>query len=117
MKGAGDLIHKVLKKTGVDKMAKFVLGEDCGCEERREAINKIWPFKNVKCLNEDEYIWLDKWFKDNKQTMKSEEQKKMVAIYNRVFNRKDELSQCGACVKNKVQELKKLYLKYKEDKQ
>ena len=114
LKGAGDLIQKVLKKTGVDKVAKFILGEDCGCDERRDKINKIWPFKNVKCLEEHEYKYLDEWFKLNKQTIKYEEQKKMLKIYNRVFNRKDEISQCSKCINNKVQELKKLYLNYKD---
>ena len=114
LKGAGDLIQKVLKKTGVAKVAKFVLGEDCGCDERRDKINKIWPFKNVKCLEEHEYKYLDEWFKLNKQTIKYEEQKKMLKIYNRTFNRKDGISQCAKCINNKVQELKKLYLNYKD---
>ena len=41
-KGLGDSIEKVLKKTGIDKVAKKVLGDDCGCEERKQALNKIY---------------------------------------------------------------------------
>ena len=32
VKGLGDSIEKVFKKTGIDKVAKKVLGEDCGCK-------------------------------------------------------------------------------------
>ena len=35
-KGLGDTVEKVFKATGVDKVAKWVLGEDCGCDERKE---------------------------------------------------------------------------------
>jgi len=35
-KGLGDSIEKVLKATGIDKVAKAVLGDDCGCEERNK---------------------------------------------------------------------------------
>ena len=35
-KGIGDDIAKFTKATGIDKLAKKVLGDDCGCEERRK---------------------------------------------------------------------------------
>ena len=40
-KGLGDSIEKALKATGIDKVAKKVLGDDCGCEERKEALNTL----------------------------------------------------------------------------
>ena len=36
-RGLGDTLEKVFKKTGIDKVAKWVLGEDCGCD--KEEIN------------------------------------------------------------------------------
>mgnify|MGYP003142797974 CR=1 FL=1 len=40
-KGLGDKVEKVFKKTGIDKIAKWALGEDCGCDERKENLNNI----------------------------------------------------------------------------
>ena len=31
-KGLGDSLEKVIKTMGIDKVAKAVLGDDCGCE-------------------------------------------------------------------------------------
>lgn len=47
-KGAGDVIANITRITGTDKVAKFVAKsvgkEDCGCDARRESLNKILPF-------------------------------------------------------------------------
>ena len=32
-RGLGDTLEKVFQKTGIDKVAKWVLGEDCGCDD------------------------------------------------------------------------------------
>jgi len=52
MKGAGDLVEKVTKatgiKAGVDYLSKK-FGVDCGCETRKEWLNELLPFhKNNK---------------------------------------------------------------------
>jgi hypothetical protein len=51
-KGLGDSVEKVLKATGIDKVAKKILGDDCGCEERKEALNKLYPY--TRQMTEDE---------------------------------------------------------------
>ena len=33
--GLGDTVEQVLEKTGIAKIAKFILGEDCKCDERK----------------------------------------------------------------------------------
>ena len=40
-KGLGDTIAKVTKATGIDKAVKFIAGADCGCDERKEKLNKL----------------------------------------------------------------------------
>lgn len=46
--GLGDVVEAVTKATGVkavvEKVAKAT-GRDCGCNKRREALNKLVPFK------------------------------------------------------------------------
>ena len=48
-KGLGDTIEKITKATViknlVDKVAK-VTGKDCGCNERKDILNSIFPYKN-----------------------------------------------------------------------
>ena len=47
-KGLGDSIEKFTKATGiksvVDKVNK-VTGKDCGCNERRDSLNRVFPYK------------------------------------------------------------------------
>ena len=45
-KGLGDSIEKITKITGIEKVVKNIAGEDCGCKERKEALNKLFPYKN-----------------------------------------------------------------------
>jgi len=44
-KGLGDTIEKVIRITGVDKVGKKVLGDDCGCDARKKALNEAVPYK------------------------------------------------------------------------
>jgi hypothetical protein len=44
-KGLGDSIEKFTKATGIKKLANKIPG-GCGCNKRREALNKIFPYKN-----------------------------------------------------------------------
>ena len=111
-KGLGDVVETVLEKTGVDKVAKFVLGEDCGCDERKEKLNKLFPFNKTECLNEDEYKWLTDFFALNTNRMTVRQQTDFIAIYNRVFNRKTTLSNCGQCVAEKIRQIKRVYNEY-----
>ena len=47
-KGLGDSIHRFTKATGiksaVDKMSQ-ALDKPCGCNKRRETLNKMFPYK------------------------------------------------------------------------
>jgi fructose-1-phosphate kinase PfkB-like protein len=43
--GLGDTVEKVLKATGIDKVAKFILGEDCGCDDRKATLNRLFPYQ------------------------------------------------------------------------
>ena len=111
-KGLGDSIEKITKATGIDKLVKFVAGEDCGCQERKEKLNKLFPYKKVNCLEESEYKYLDTFFKANAKSVNGDTQKKLVEISNRVFNERKTTSTCNSCVISMVNRLKKLYTEY-----
>ena len=48
-KGLGDSIEKITKATGikkvVDKVAKAT-GKDCGCNKRKDTLNRLFPYNN-----------------------------------------------------------------------
>lgn len=44
-KGLGDTIDKITTATGIKKVVKSVTGGNCGCEKRREKLNKAFPYK------------------------------------------------------------------------
>ena len=44
IEGLGDVIQAAAKVTGVSRVVKAVFGEDCGCEQRRAALNAAVPF-------------------------------------------------------------------------
>ena len=57
-KGVGDTLEKVFEATGVADVVKFIAGEDCGCDERKEKLNELFPYKNPECFTEEEYNWI-----------------------------------------------------------
>tara|TARA_B100001094_G_C17885642_1_gene649068 strand:- start:162 stop:314 length:153 start_codon:yes stop_codon:yes gene_type:complete len=45
-KGLGDSIEKITKATGIKKVVDKIAGKkDCGCNKRKEKLNKMFPYK------------------------------------------------------------------------
>lgn len=106
-KGLGDSIEKALKATGIDKVAKKVLGEDCGCEERKQQLNKLFPY--VRQFTEDEINIYEEVIGRTKGTITGKDQAILVKLYNKVFKANKQPSSCGSCVKQTVEKLEKVY--------
>lgn len=48
-RGLGDTIEKVTKATGIKKVVDTVskaTGKPCGCKERRDTLNRMFPYDN-----------------------------------------------------------------------
>ena len=114
-KGLGDTIAKITEATGIDKLVKFVAGEDCGCEERKEKLNKLFPYVKPNCLTEDEFKTLDEFFSLNTQQVTNVQQRDLVKVSNRVFNRQDQQTSCSSCLRDLVGKLKVIHAEYKEE--
>ena len=62
-KGVGDTIAKVTNFLGIDKLAdavaKIAGAEGCGCNERRQILNELFPYDNktrkIKILKQFNY--------------------------------------------------------------
>ena len=47
IQGLGDAVAELTHATGLDNLAKLytqTTGKDCGCDQRRETLNKLVPF-------------------------------------------------------------------------
>lgn len=50
-KGLGDTIERITTATGIKKVVSAVsnaIGKDCGCEARKEELNKKFPYQDKK---------------------------------------------------------------------
>lgn len=111
-KGLGDTVEKVLEKTGVAKVAKWALGEDCGCDERKEKLNQMFHYPKVNCLTEEEFNYLTPLI-GKLNRVEPDVQEKLLGIFNRVFNQNEVLTNCGQCFLNNVwKQLEKVYKQY-----
>jgi len=111
-KGLGDTIEKITEATGIKKVVKNLFGDDCGCDERKAKLNKIFNYKNINCLEEDEFKYLKSYFDLKKQRVEVKERRELIKIYNRIFNKNQKDTSCGSCVRNVVNSLKRVYNEY-----
>ena len=108
-KGLGDTVEKVLKATGIDKVAKKVLGDDCGCEERKKKLNQLFPY--ARPFTEDELsIYETVLPRLKKGTISGADQAILIKLYNKVFNANKKPSSCGSCVQQTLAKLAKVYI-------
>ena len=113
--GLGDTIEQVLEVTKIAKVAKWLLGEDCGCEERKEKLNKLFRYAKPKCLTEEEHDYLTESNVLNKNIIIPSEQRELLKIYNRVFNKRIQPTSCGSCVREVVNGLQSVINEYKDE--
>ena len=116
-KGLGDTIEQITEATGIKAAVELfskATGLDCGCDKRKETLNKLFPYnRNINCLTESDYNLLGEFLQPNKNSLTPDEQKIVSDIYFNVFNFRLQLSSCGSCWKGKIEELRKVYNEYK----
>jgi len=44
-RGFGDTVEKFTKATGIKKVVDTVVTGDCGCNKRRDSLNRMFPYK------------------------------------------------------------------------
>ena len=88
-KGLGDTIEQITEATGIKAVVKAIAGDDCGCDDRRDALNKLFPYKKVQpeCLEPEEIEYLSTGIL-RKRTLKYEDREQIATIHARVFNHK-----------------------------
>jgi hypothetical protein len=113
-KGLGDSIEKFTEKTGIKKIVKKVLGEDCGCDERKKTLNKLFPY--ARPFTSDELkIYKQVLPSLKKGNINRNEQITLVKIYNKVFNSNKKLTSCVSCIQQTLAKLAKVYVNTCDD--
>ena len=112
----GDLIELITTYTGIKWVVKKIsklTGKDCGCDDRKAKLNKIFPYNKPECLEENEYNYLADFFSKPKTMIKPDEQKELVKIYNRVLHYDFKTTSCGSCFRGVLNKLETLFNQYK----
>ena len=111
-KGLGDTIEKITEatgiKAGVEALSK-ALDWDCGCDERKEKLNKIFPYKKANCLSEEDYAYLKEFLEANHNTLSLAIQRDLQRIYLAVFNTPFQDSSCPSCWRDMIGQLRRVY--------
>ena len=93
--GLGDTVEKITKATGIKKAVKFLAGEDCGCDERKEKLNELFRYRKPECLNESEFDLIKMAIDTKKNKFTPNEQETFKNIYERIFKVKVECTPCS----------------------
>ena len=112
-KGVGDTVAKITKATGVDKLVKFIAGEDCGCDDRQVKLNKLFSYKKINCISEDDYTYLNDFINSNPRKATYNQRVRLIKIHNNVFNTNQRETSCEPCMIGIVKKLKKYLEVYK----
>ena len=118
-KGLGDTVEKVTEATGIKAAVEWfseATGLDCGCDVRKETLNKLFPYKSrVLCLEQSEHEKLTSFFNDfDGREIKEQWQEPLARIHARIFEHKFYIPcSCSPKEWNRVlQDLKKVYKEY-----
>jgi len=93
--GLGDTVEKITEATGIKKAVKFLAGEDCGCDERKQKLNQIFRYKKPECLTEAEFDLIKMAVDTKKNKFTPDEQELFKNIYERIFKVKVECTPCS----------------------
>lgn len=117
-KGLGDTIEQITEATGIKKVVELfseITGLDCGCEERKEKLNKLISYrKKVNCLNESDYNYLKEIFEQKANRLTPKQQFRLMEIYKNVFEVQLEQTSCDSCWRTTMSELRRVYDTYQE---
>jgi hypothetical protein len=117
-KGLGDTIEQFTEatgiKAGVEKLAEAI-GWDCGCDKRKEALNQMFPYKKINCLNEEDFEYLNYWFSVDRHQVSILEQTKLREIYYNIFEERLEQTSCDSCWRDYISRIRKVYMEYKNN--
>lgn len=112
-KGLGDKVEEFTEKTGIKKAVKKLVGDDCGCDERKKKLNKIRTrFPIVRCFTEEQYNkWTEFVNKEKRNEVTYKEQTDIIIpIYAQLFARS--LKPMSCCIDQYINDIQRVYENY-----
>ena len=97
-RGIGDDLEKITKATGVEKVVKAIFGEDCGCDKRRDRLNKMFPHQEIKMMDADQKIFFEEIQKAYKrgQNLGKLYADKFYALFETLTGQKAQKTNCAS---------------------
>jgi hypothetical protein len=114
-KGFGDTVAKFTEATGIDKAVKFIAGNDCGCDKRKEVLNKLFPYKTPECLTEPEFKLLEELLPKISVKIKPSQQIEFLKVYNRVFKTNETPTSCASCLNDMLRKTRIVFNEYNKE--
>lgn len=111
--GLGDTIEKITTATGIKAVVDAfseATGIDCGCDARKEKLNRMFRYKKPECLSKEEYEFIG--MMKGRNVVTAVQQTELNKIYNRIFRDSVQPTNCGSCLKGRLQELEAVYNAY-----
>lgn len=111
-KGLGDKIAAVTKATGIEKVVKTFFGDDCGCEDRRDRLNKMFPNRKINQMDEEQQTFFREVIQVKYRSHARLDKavgSQFYKLYNDVFGVKKNRTSCASCNKGMYIELLKVY--------
>ena len=109
-KGLGDVIEKVTKATGIKSAVKTLIGEDCGCEERREKLNDLFPmYKNIAMDASQKRVWESLEAPLATGRLRGKNSQLFRKLYDELFEKRHSWCGCGNESARRIQSVRKIY--------
>jgi hypothetical protein len=115
-KGLGDTIEQITTATGIKAAVEWfseATGVDCGCDARKEKLNRLFPYGKPECLTQHEYEYIQSL--RGKSVIKASEQVEINTIFNRVFHQQAVATNCGSCLADRIKRLQSLASAYEQE--
>jgi len=119
--GLGDTVEAITKATGIKKVVDKVFdkfGVDCGCEERKVLLNKLFPYKKTSCMTKEQFVvWTETKRNFEANQIHDIELKNIARLHSELFNhRYHEPCRCEPKTwKTWIGEIDRIYESYKND--
>jgi hypothetical protein len=116
--GLGDTIEAFTTVTGIKKgveLLSIALDWDCGCDERKERLNKLWSYRKPKCLVQEDYEYLKEFFSKPQNSITPKVQWDLTDIYYRIFDIRLEASSCASCWRDYISQIRQVYNVFEEE--
>ena len=107
-KGLGDTVESLIPNVVKDVVNK-IAGEDCGCDKRKQWLNKRFPyFKPFD--DKSKKLWKEVLAPAlHKGQLKGGMQEQVIDLYQETFGKRHKKTNCGSCVEARMIELEKAY--------